>query len=290
LKWNCHETQSIDPEDRVVVQPAGCLSPRSRHPANLRRLPQSPARRPLSSPAAAPKTKGSQFAADALANGALAIVSEDPVSVPPHIPFLQVKNANLACALLAHEIAGNPTASMKMLAVTGTKGKTTVAYLLRSVLQAAGKKVGMIGTVEIDDGKTTVPADMTTPGSVDLVDLFSRMKKNAVEYCIMEVSSHALHQHRVAGIDFAVAIFTNLTGDHLDYHKTMEDYAAAKALLFDGLHPAAAAVINADDKWVQRIIQGCRAKIVGYQMRGEPESPLAEWFGRIDNLSSAECS
>ena len=123
-----------------------------------------------------------------------------------------------------------------MIGVTGTKGKTTVAYLMRSVLKAAGLKVGMIGTVEIDDGVNAVPAEMTTPGSVELVALFEKMRANGVTHCVMEVSSHALHQRRVAGIDWAVAIFTNLTGDHLDYHGTMEEYAAAKAILFEGLN------------------------------------------------------
>ncbi len=195
------------------------------------------------------KTSGAAFAADAIKAGAVAIVAAEPVAVPESVAFVQVPNANAALALLAHQIRGNPTRTMKMLAVTGTKGKTTVAYLLRSVLKAAGKKVGMIGTVEIDDGNAVVPAEMTTPGPTELVDLFARMQHNGVEYCVMEVSSHALHQHRVAGIDFAVAIFTNLTGDHLDYHKTMEEYAAAKALLFQGLKPSAVAVVNADDSW-----------------------------------------
>ena len=149
-----------------------------------------------------------------------------------------------------------------MIGITGTKGKTTVAYLLRSVLQAAGFKVGMIGTVEIDDGEKTIAAEMTTPGVVELVELFCRMRENGVTHCVMEVSSHALHQRRVAGIDFAVAIFTNLTGDHLDYHKTMEEYAAAKAILFEGLKEGAVAVVNGDDKWVGRMVRGCRAKVV----------------------------
>ncbi len=150
-----------------------------------------------------------------------------------------------------------------MIGVTGTKGKTTVAYLMRSVLRAAGGVVGMVGTVEIDDGKEVVGAEMTTPGVVELVELFSRMKRNGVTHCVMEVSSHALHQDRVAGIDFDVAMFTNLTGDHLDYHGTMEEYAAAKGRLFAGLRAGAAAVVNADDAWGEKMVEGCGGRLCG---------------------------
>ena len=149
------------------------------------------------------------------------------------------------------------------------------------MLKAAGKKVGMIGTVEIDDGRTTVPADMTTPGVVELVELFSRMRNNGVEYCVMEVSSHALHQHRVAAIDFAVAIFTNLTGDHLDYHKTMEDYGAAKAILFEGLRPNATAVVNVDDKWGEWMLRNCKAKVMRYGLKVD-----ADWMAAILSMTS----
>ena len=186
------------------------------------------------------KTTGTTYIQAALKNGAAAIVTENASDLDTqhsalstqHFASATVPNANLALALMAHHAANHPTQHMTMLAVTGTKGKTTVAYLLRSVLRAAGHKVAMIGTVEIDDGQTITPAEMTTPGAWALVELFSRMRDNGVTHCIMEVSSHALHQHRTAGINFQVAIFTNLTGDHLDYHQTMENYAAAKALLF----------------------------------------------------------
>ncbi|HUO08652.1 MAG TPA: UDP-N-acetylmuramoyl-L-alanyl-D-glutamate--2,6-diaminopimelate ligase [Phycisphaerae bacterium] len=233
------------------------------------------------------KTSGEQFVADAIAKGAVAIVSEESPGIA--IPgleregaFARVGNANLALALLAHELAGNPTSGMKMIGVTGTKGKTTVAYLMRSVLKAAGKKVGMVGTVEIDDGVTVVPAEMTTPGVVELVELFSRMKANGVTHCVMEVSSHSLHQHRVAGIDWAVAIFTNLTGDHLDYHKTMEEYAAAKAMLFQGLKGGAVAVINADDSYATQMVRDCTVKVLRYALNG-----AADWTAAIPTMSAS---
>ena len=188
------------------------------------------------------------------------------------VAWVRVEDVNFACAILAHEVAGNPTAGMKMIGITGTKGKTTVAYLMRSVLKAAGYKVGMIGTVEIDDGETVVPAEMTTPGVVELVELFGRMRANGVTHVVMEVSSHALHQRRVAGIDFAVGIFTNLTGDHLDYHKTMEEYAAAKAILFEGLKEGAVAVVNEDDAWAERMTKGCDAKVVRFRVANKPRT------------------
>jgi UDP-N-acetylmuramoyl-L-alanyl-D-glutamate--2,6-diaminopimelate ligase len=224
---------------------------------------------------------------DAAARGAVGVVCArgQGAAICAQVPgaaVAEVGDVNRACALLAHEVAGNPTAGMKVIGVTGTKGKTTVAYLLRSVLKAAGKKVGMIGTVEIDDGERVVPAEMTTPGAVELVELFSRMRGNGVTHCVMEVSSHALHQQRTAGIDFAVGIFTNLTGDHLDYHGTMEEYGAAKALLFQGLKPEATAVVNVNDAWASQMVHDCRAKVVGFGFRQDPMIGLGPncWTGR----------
>jgi UDP-N-acetylmuramoyl-L-alanyl-D-glutamate--2,6-diaminopimelate ligase len=235
------------------------------------------------------RAAGRAFIPDALEKGAVGVIAEDPVDVPAGVAFARVDNAALAGALLAHEIAGNPTAGMQMIGVTGTKGKTTVAYLLRSVLKGAGHVVGMVGTVEIDDGAVVKPAEMTTPGSGELVELFSRMKANGVTHCVMEVSSHALHQERVAGIDFAAGIFTNLTGDHLDYHKTMEDYAGAKALLFEGLTRRATAVVNGDDAWVERMVRGCQGKVVSYGIEKPGFTGAAEnWVGRIERIASDE--
>ncbi len=208
------------------------------------------------------KVSGAAYAVDAVQRGAVAVVAEEEIAGLGKAAFARVADANLAAALLAHAVAGCPTRGMKMVGVTGTKGKTTVAYLLRSVLKAAGHRVGMIGTVEIDDGAKVTPAEMTTPSAVELVEMFCRMRANGVTHCVMEVSSHALDQRRVAGIDFDVAIFTNLTGDHLDYHGTMEEYAAAKALLFEGLKEGAVAVVNVDDKWAGRMVEGCKARVV----------------------------
>jgi UDP-N-acetylmuramoyl-L-alanyl-D-glutamate--2,6-diaminopimelate ligase len=228
------------------------------------------------------KSDGGRFVADAVARGAVAEISAEGVDVGGSVAVARMQNANLGVALLAHELAENPTAGMKMLAVTGTKGKTTVAYLVRSILRAAGTSCGLVGTVEIDDGKRVVPAEMTTPGAVELVDLFVRMREHGTQACVMEVSSHALHQQRTAGINFGVAMFTNLTGDHLDYHKTMEEYAAAKALLFEGLEARATGVVNVDDAWAQRMVAGCRTSVVRYGV----DRP-ADWSASIEQMTSA---
>ena len=167
-------------------------------------------------------------------------------------------------------------ARCERLAVTGTNGKTTTAYLVRHLLSKLGLRCGMIGTVEIDDGRTRREASMTTPAACELAELLASMRDKGCRAAVMEASSHALDQGRVAGVPFVGAAFTNLTGDHLDYHKTMENYAAAKARLFASLDPEAVAVINAqgrvfaaDDRRLRR-----------------PDHPL--WFRREGGLSGEE--
>jgi len=227
------------------------------------------------------KASGADYATAAIAAGAVAIVAAEPLTVPNHVAFVQVANAHAALALLAHQIHGNPTGAMKLLGVTGTNGKTTITYLLRAIFHAAGHRCGLIGTVQIDDGATVVESQMTTPAPLALAELFARMRANGVPYAIMETSSHALHQDRVAGMDFAVAMFTNLTGDHLDYHITMDHYAAAKALLFERLAPGATAIINADDPWAPRMVRDCPARIVRYAI----DTP-ADWSATISSMTS----
>jgi len=233
------------------------------------------------------KTSGAKFAADAVAKGAAAIVSDEALELPGNVAFARVTDGNRAMALIAGELAGRPADAMQMLAVTGTKGKTTVAYLIRSILKTAGKRCAMVGTVQIDDGKEVVEADMTTPGAVELANFLSRMKSNGVEYCVMETSSHALHQHRLAGIRFKVAMFTNLTGDHLDYHATMDEYAGAKALLMQQLEPSAFAVVNVDDGYASRMMRDCRAKRIPYSVgEGETAAPAHGWSATIRQMTS----
>jgi UDP-N-acetylmuramoyl-L-alanyl-D-glutamate--2,6-diaminopimelate ligase len=153
---------------------------------------------------------------------------------------------------------------MKVIGITGTNGKTTTTFLLRHLLGKAGIKCGLIGTCVIDDGRQNQPAAMTTPGAVTLAEVLAAMRENGCQAVAMETSSHALVQGRVAGVRYAGAGFTNLTGDHADYHRTMDDYAAAKAQLFMHLDDSAVAAVNCGDSWSERLLRHCRARAVRF--------------------------
>ena len=210
---------------------------------------------------------GSQFLADAQARGAVAavVVRPDGGAAPrtPNLPTVVSADPSIA-SLLAQAFHGHPTLTVKVLGVTGTNGKTTTTYLLRHLLQKQRQRCGLIGTVETDDGRTTVESTMTTPGAIDLAALMGRMRDNGCRSCAMEVSSHSLDQGRAAGVHFTGAVFTNLTGDHLDYHKTMDAYAAAKAKLFESLPSHGVAVVNGDDTWAPRMVRDCPGRIIRF--------------------------
>jgi UDP-N-acetylmuramoyl-L-alanyl-D-glutamate--2,6-diaminopimelate ligase len=205
-------------------------------------------------------TDGAKFLADAQAKGAVAAVVQSKIPGCALPQFVHPDPA-FAVSALAHLFYGVPCKKLKVLGVTGTNGKTTTTYLLRHILGKASQRCGMIGTVEIDDGKVRRESDMTTPGAVEVAQLLGTMRDKGCRAAAMEVSSHALHQRRVAAIDFAGAGFTNLTGDHMDYHKTMENYAAAKAMLFEMLSADAVAVVNAEDDWTPRMLRDCKARV-----------------------------
>ena len=209
------------------------------------------------------RVDGGHFARDAHGRGAVACVTQAPIPGCP-MPQVRVDDATTVVSPLAHAFFGNPSATVRVLGVTGTNGKTTTTYIVRHLLAHVKQRCGLVGTVEIDDGKTRREATMTTPGAVELAELLASMRDKGCRACAMETSSHSLDQGRVAGITYAGAGFTNLTGDHLDYHKTMEHYAAAKARLFAMLPAEAVAVVNADDKWSDRMIQDCPARIMRF--------------------------
>lgn len=209
------------------------------------------------------KTDGGKYVADAAARGAIAVVTQEQLPDSP-LPQAIVPDAAAAASVLAHLVQRDPTSQLKVLGVTGTNGKTTTTYLIRHLIKKANQRCGMIGTVEIDDGRSVREATMTTPGAVELAELMGSMRDKGCRACAVEVSSHALDQNRVAGVQFAGAAFTNLTGDHLDYHKTMENYAAAKAKLFETLLPEAVAAVNADDKWADRMVQDCWGRVIRF--------------------------
>ncbi len=202
------------------------------------------------------KTDGTQFAAQAAELGATAIVSDAALGACAR-PCIQVPDARAAMADMACAFFGHPAASLKVMGVTGTNGKTTTAFLVKHLLDADHRRCGLIGTVKYCIGDTEIDAPRTTPESIDLQRLLAEMVAAGSKAVAMEVSSHALVQHRARGIAFDAAVFTNLTQDHLDYHKTMDAYFAAKALLFEN---AAAqkgkkcrAIINIDDRFGRRL-------------------------------------
>ncbi len=188
-------------------------------------------------------------------------------------PYVLVEDSRLALAQVGRAWYGDPAASMKMVGVTGTNGKTTTTYLLKDILeQAAGAKVGLIGTNQNMIGSEVIPTERTTPESFELQGLLRRMADAGCTHVVMEVSSHALYLKRVEGIRFAVGIFTNLTQDHLDFHKTMENYCDAKALLFTRCDVG---VYNADDPWAPRLMEEATCRKVSVGEHGDVPVDLA---------------
>jgi UDP-N-acetylmuramoyl-L-alanyl-D-glutamate--2,6-diaminopimelate ligase len=193
---------------------------------------------------------GHDFAPDAVARGAAALVVERPLNLG--VPEVQVRSARAAMASVAARFHGDPTARLQTVGITGTNGKTTTAFLVRALLEAAGRPTGLLGTVKSVIGGVEREVLRTTPEAIDLQRTFAEMLGAGDEACVMEVSSHALTLHRADAIHFAAAIFTNLTQDHLDFHETMEEYYGAKRMLFTDLAPAHA-VVNVDDPYGARL-------------------------------------
>ncbi|MBU3740691.1 MAG: UDP-N-acetylmuramoyl-L-alanyl-D-glutamate--2,6-diaminopimelate ligase [Candidatus Kapabacteria bacterium] len=204
--------------------------------------------------------------AAAVAAGAVLIVGQRPYTAVASelgaVPYVCVGDSRYAFAVLTHAVLDHPTRGLRVFGVTGTNGKTTCATLLEQIFAAAGHNVGFIGTTGIRYGRTVLPSDYTTPHARALCDVIMTMKQAGVDTICMEVSSHALDQHRVEGIRFQGAVFTNLTRDHLDYHGTMERYADAKKKLFDMLDEDAVAVVFADDAMAEHMVRDCRAGMI----------------------------
>jgi UDP-N-acetylmuramoyl-L-alanyl-D-glutamate--2,6-diaminopimelate ligase len=209
---------------------------------------------------------GRRYAAAAAEAGAVAILTDDPgLRVASHAPVAVVATGDVAGvgARVAERFYGRPSSKLRLVGMTGTNGKTTTTYLVHGMLNDAGIRCGLIGTVVVDDGVSVAPASLTTPPAVEISRTLGVMVDAGCGACAIEASSHALDQGRVAGLEFGCAVFTNLTGDHLDYHKTIESYAGAKARLFEMLEPGALAVVNGDDPWAARMVRDCRARVLG---------------------------
>jgi UDP-N-acetylmuramoyl-L-alanyl-D-glutamate--2,6-diaminopimelate ligase len=220
---------------------------------------------------------GHRFIDAALTKGARAIVCEDlPSSIREGITYVQVNDTAEAAGMMAHNFYGQPSQKLKLVGVTGTNGKTTIATLLYKLFTCLGYKCGLVSTVENMIGDAIIPSTHTTPDAVSLNALLSRMAEEGCAYAFMEVSSHAVHQKRIAGLDFAGAIFSNITHDHLDYHKTFDEYIKAKKGFFDKLPSHAFAVTNIDDKNGAVMVQNTVAKKYSYSLR-----TVADFKGKI---------
>jgi len=216
---------------------------------------------------------GHHFVSEALGRGAVAVVSERPVPDGVEVPWIQVPKIRRALSAAARVFYGHPERALRLVGITGTNGKTTTAYLIESILHAAGLGAGLFGTIEYHVAGRTLPAPNTTPESLDLTSCLADLRDAEDSFAVMEVSSHALAQERVWGFPFAAAIFTNLTRDHLDYHHTMEEYFRAKLRLFEGLGtpPPELAVINNDDLWGRRLVESSPSRLVTFGSGSEAQ-------------------
>ncbi len=220
---------------------------------------------------------GHQFIDTAIANGAICVVCETlPVQINETVVYIQTKDTNYASGLIAHLFYDEPSKQIKLVGVTGTNGKTTVATVLYNLFTQLGYVCGLISTVQNHIGKKVIEATHTTPDAISLNELLYNMVESGCSFVFMEVSSHAIHQKRIAGLEFTGGIFTNITHDHLDYHKTFDEYIAVKKSFFDGLSKTAFAITNVDDKRGNVMLQNCNAHKYGYSLQ-----TLAHFKGKI---------
>lgn len=222
-------------------------------------------------------TDGHQYIPAVVAAGAIAIVCEVlPASLQDDVTYVQVEDTTASAGIIAHNFYGQPSEKLQLVGVTGTNGKTTIATLLYKLFSALGYKCGLLSTVQNHIGDRIVPATHTTPDALHLNALLKEMLDEKCTHVFMETSSHAIHQHRIAGLRYAGGIFSNITHDHLDYHKTFEEYIRVKKSFFDSLASEAFALSNADDKRGAVMLQNTSAKKYFYSLK-----TLAEFKGRI---------
>ena len=220
---------------------------------------------------------GHQFIDKAVEAGAVGIVYEASFSAKKEgIAYVKVENSAAAAGFIAHNFFGQPSEKMKLVGVTGTNGKTTIATLLYKLFTSLGYKCGLLSTVENHIADRIVPATHTTPDVISLNALLKQMVEEECAHVFMEASSHAIHQHRITGLRFAGGIFSNITHDHLDYHKNFDEYIRVKKSFFDGLASSAFAVSNADDKRGMVMLQNTNAKKYYYSLK-----TVADFKGKI---------
>ena len=220
---------------------------------------------------------GHRFIETAITNGAAVIICETlPEQTNENITWVQVENSAAAAGYASHNFYGGPSLKVKLVGVTGTNGKTTIVTLLWKLFSALGYKCGLVSTVQNQIGDMAIPATHTTPDAVSINAMLSQMVDARCEYVFMECSSHAIHQHRITGLQFSGALFSNITHDHLDYHKTFDEYIKVKKSWFDALPSSAFAITNADDKRGMVMLQNTVAKKYYYSLK-----TMADFKGKI---------
>jgi UDP-N-acetylmuramoyl-L-alanyl-D-glutamate--2,6-diaminopimelate ligase len=226
---------------------------------------------------------GHQFIDKAIENGASCIICETlPSNILDVVTYVQVENSSIAAGEMAHNYYGHPSEKMQLVGVTGTNGKTTVATLLFKLFTELGSKAGLLSTVQNQVGERVIPSTHTTPDAISLNAMLKEMVDEHCTHVFMEVSSHAIHQHRIAGLRFAGGLFTNITHDHLDYHQTFDEYIRVKKSFFDSLPSSAFAISNADEKRGAVMLQNTHARKFLYSLR-----TVADFKGKIlENILS----
>ncbi|GAA0523837.1 UDP-N-acetylmuramoyl-L-alanyl-D-glutamate--2,6-diaminopimelate ligase [Chitinophaga japonensis] len=220
---------------------------------------------------------GHAFIDKAIEQGAAAVICETlPAERRENVCYVQVADSTAACGIMADTFYGHPSRQLQLVGVTGTNGKTTIATLLFRLFTTLGYHCGLLSTVQNQVGDTVIPATHTTPDAISLHALLARMVEAGCQYAFMEVSSHAVHQQRIAGLQFAGGIFSNITHDHLDYHKTFDEYIRVKKAFFDGLPNTAFALTNLDDKRGNVMLQNTKARKATYSLRA-----MADFKGKI---------
>lgn len=215
---------------------------------------------------------GHLFIAQAIENGARSVVCEQlPEVLNEKTTYIQVRDAHATLGILASNFYDNPSEKLKLVGITGTNGKTTVATLSHRLFMALGQKAGLLSTVNVMVGKEEFAATHTTPDPVQLNSYLKKMVEAGCKYCFMEASSHGIEQRRIAGLRFAGAVFTNITHDHLDYHKTFDDYILAKKALFDSLPADAWALVNRDDKHGRTMLLHSKARQYGFALKTDTD-------------------
>lgn len=220
---------------------------------------------------------GHDYIQKAIDLGSIAIICEEfPEEINPKVTYVKVKSSSFALGIIASNFHDNPSKKLKLIGVTGTNGKTTTVTLLFNLFRSLGKKVGLLSTVQNKINGEVIPSTHTTPDAIQINALMAKMVDAGCTYVFMEVSSHAIHQNRIAGLNFDVAVFTNISHDHLDYHKTFEEYIKAKKMFFDYLPSSAVALVNNDERHGSTMVLNTNATIKTYGVK-----TLADFKARI---------